>query len=48
MLRMMNETRESLSCIEVGWSAEALDFVNAVSSASPDELSDVSVHWAHL
>lgn len=42
MLRMMNETRESLATTTVSWSAEALDFVKATSLASPDELSDVS------
>ena len=40
---MMNETGESLGSSEVPWSAEALDFVKAISSRSPDELSDVSV-----
>ena len=40
MLRMMNETRESLGSTAVEWSAEALDFVKAISSVYPDELSD--------
>ena len=44
MLRMMNETKESLGCGMVGWSAEAVDFVKAISSAFPVELSDVSIH----
>ena len=42
MLRMMNETRESLKSTAQDWTAGALDFVEATSSAAPDELSDVS------
>jgi len=41
MLEMMKETRESLDSTAVDWSAEAVDFVEATSSASPDEPSDV-------
>lgn len=48
MLQMMNETIGSLDSTTVDWSAEALDFVKATSSASPDELSDVSVSTAQF
>ena len=48
MLQMMNETIGSLDSTAVDWSAEALDFVKATSSASPDELSDVSVSTAQF
>ena len=44
MLEMMDETRESLKSTPVDWSAEAVNFVEATSSATPDELSDVSFH----
>ncbi|KAI9774176.1 MAG: hypothetical protein M1839_001878 [Geoglossum umbratile] len=40
MLQMMNETRETLKSTAVDWSAEAIDFIEATSLASPDELSD--------
>ena len=47
MLRMMNETRESLESTDQDWTPEALDFVLATSSASPNELSDVrsTIPW---
>jgi hypothetical protein len=48
MLRMMNETRESLDSTAVDWSAEALDFVKETSLVSPDELSDVSSSMAQF
>jgi hypothetical protein len=48
MLQMMNETTQSLDSMAVDWSAEALDFVKATSSASPDELSDVRVSTAQF
>jgi hypothetical protein len=43
MLQIMNETRLSLDSTAVGWSAKAVDFVEATSLASLDELSDVSL-----
>ena len=43
MLQLMGEIKGSLSLSDPGrWSAEAIDFVEATSWASPDELSDVS------
>lgn len=42
MLQMMDETRETLKSTAVDWSAEAVNFVEATPSATPDELSDVS------
>jgi hypothetical protein len=42
MLEMMRETVETLNSREGGWSAEAISFVEAISWASPYELSDVS------
>jgi hypothetical protein len=42
MLQMMDETRETLKSTTVDWSAEAVNFVEATSFATPDELSDVS------
>lgn len=42
MLEMMDETRESIKSTAVDWSAEAVHFVEATSSATPDELLDVS------
>jgi hypothetical protein len=42
MLEMMDETRETLKSTAVDWSAEAVNFVEATSSATPDELSDMS------
>ena len=43
MLQLMGETQGSLSLLDPGrWSAKAVDFVEATSWASPDELSDVS------
>lgn len=42
MLEMMDETRETLKSTAVDWSAEAVHFIEATSSATPDELSDVS------
>ena len=42
MLQMMHETRETLKSTAVDWSAEAVNFVEATSSATPDELSDVN------
>lgn len=44
MLNMMDESRDSLDDTPGKWSAEAVDFVRATSSASPEELSDVSIH----
>ena len=41
MLQMMKETRESLDSTAVDWSAEAVDFVEATSLTSLDELPDV-------
>jgi hypothetical protein len=43
MLQMMNEMRETLEASSEGWSAEAVHFVEATASATPDELSDVSL-----
>ncbi|KAH6698089.1 hypothetical protein BKA61DRAFT_622623 [Leptodontidium sp. MPI-SDFR-AT-0119] len=43
MLQMMNEKRESLEASPKGWSAEAVHFVEATASATPEELSDVSL-----
>ncbi|OBT59289.1 hypothetical protein VE04_00393 [Pseudogymnoascus sp. 24MN13] len=40
MLEMMRETVETLNSREGGWSAEAISFVEAISCASPFELSD--------
>ncbi|KFY42373.1 hypothetical protein V494_02448 [Pseudogymnoascus sp. VKM F-4513 (FW-928)] len=40
MLEMMRETVETLNSREGGWSAEAISFVEAISWASPYELSD--------
>jgi hypothetical protein len=43
MLEMMDETRETLKSTAADWSAEAINFIEAASSsATPDELSDVS------
>jgi hypothetical protein len=42
ILEMMDETRESLKSTAVDWSAEAVNFVEATSSSTPDELSEVS------
>ena len=42
MLQMMNETMESLKSTTEDWSVEALDFIDAISWASPYELADVS------
>ena len=44
MLQLMRETKETLA--QTGperWSAEAINFVEATSSASHSELSDVSI-----
>ena len=43
MLQMMNETREPLDSRAADWSDDALDFLNATSSASPYELSEVNL-----
>lgn len=44
MLRMMNETRESLDSTELDWSDEALDFIKETASSKfPDEISYVSI-----
>ncbi|PVH71046.1 hypothetical protein DL98DRAFT_540368 [Cadophora sp. DSE1049] len=41
MLQLIRETKGLLSLLDPGrWSAEAIDFVEATSWASPDELSD--------
>ena len=48
MLRMMNETRESLDSTAVDWSAEALNFVKETSLASPDKLSNVNSSMAQF
>jgi len=42
MLQMMDETRESLKSTAVDWSAEAVNFIEATSFVTPDELLDVS------
>jgi hypothetical protein len=42
MLEIMDETRETLKSTAVDWSAEAVNFVEATSSVTLDELSDVS------
>lgn len=47
MLQMMDETRETLKSA-VDWSAEAVNFVEATSSATVDELSDVSFPISNL
>lgn len=44
MLSMMGESRDSLDDTPGKWSTEALDFVRATSSVSPEELSYVSGH----
>ncbi|KFZ23358.1 hypothetical protein V502_02163 [Pseudogymnoascus sp. VKM F-4520 (FW-2644)] len=41
MLQMMRETPETLKSGVGNWSAEAISFVEAISWASPYELSDV-------
>lgn len=43
MLQMMDETRETLKSPAGSWSAEAVNFVEATSFATPDELMDVSL-----
>ncbi|PVH68541.1 hypothetical protein DL98DRAFT_630505 [Cadophora sp. DSE1049] len=40
MLQMMNEERETLEASPDGWSAEAVHFVEATATATPEELSD--------
>ncbi|KAH7330035.1 hypothetical protein BKA65DRAFT_508292 [Rhexocercosporidium sp. MPI-PUGE-AT-0058] len=40
MLQMMNEKRETLEASPDGWSAEAVHFVEATATATPEELSD--------
>jgi hypothetical protein len=43
MFRLMREDRETLKLLgRAGWSVEALNFLEATSSSSPDELSNVS------
>jgi len=42
MLQMMNEKGETLHASPDGWSAEAVHFVEATATATPEELSDVS------
>jgi hypothetical protein len=42
ILEMMDETRESLKSTAGDWSADTVNFVEATSCATPDELSDVS------
>jgi hypothetical protein len=42
MLEMMDKTRETLKSTAVDWSAAAVNFVEATSSSTPDELSNVS------
>ena len=42
ILQMMDETKESLDSTVVDWSAEVVNFLEATSFATPDELSDVS------
>ena len=39
---MIDETRETLEPIAVDWCAEVVNFVEATSSATPGEPSDVS------
>jgi hypothetical protein len=44
MLQLMRETKETLAQAgPVRWSAEAINLVEATSSASYSELSDVSI-----
>ncbi len=44
MLDLMGETKDVLMSIaSKSWSAEAIDFLKAMSFSTPDELSDVSV-----
>jgi len=40
MLEIMDKTRKTLKSTPVDWSAEAVNFLEATSSATPDELSD--------
>jgi hypothetical protein len=42
MLEMIDETRETLESTAVDWSAKAVNFIEATSSTTPDELLDVS------
>ena len=45
MSQLMRENKETLESLErVGWSAKAIDFLEATSSASLDELSNVSTN----
>ena len=53
MLRMMNETRESLKFTFRSWTAEALNFVERTADLRPrdlrlDELCRVSAMLVHL
>jgi hypothetical protein len=41
ILEMMDETRETLESMAVDWSAEAVNFIEATSSTTPDKLLDV-------
>jgi hypothetical protein len=41
-LQMMDETSQTLKSTAVGWSAAAVNFVEATSSTNPDQLSGVS------
>jgi hypothetical protein len=44
MLDLIGETKDILTSTTLKhWSAEAIDFLKAISFSSPDELSDVSV-----
>jgi hypothetical protein len=44
MLAMMQETRETVNSEESDhWSDQAIDFIQATSLVSPDQLSDVSI-----
>jgi hypothetical protein len=42
MLEIMDKTRKTLKSTPVDWSAEAVNLLEATSSATPDELSDAS------
>lgn len=43
MLEMIDETRETLKSIAVNWSTKVVNFIEATSSITLDELSDVSL-----
>jgi hypothetical protein len=48
MLELMREKRETLTSTALDvWSDEAINFVEACSTSTPDELSDVSMDRIH-